>query len=102
QDIFVNVVGGVKVTETAADLALLLAVVSSLNNKPLPLDLLVFGEVGLSGEIRPVQNGQDRIKEATKHGFKRAIIPLANAPKSDAAGIEIIAVKNLREAINNL
>ena len=102
QDVFANVVGGVRVTETAADLALLLSVVSSLRNKPLPSDLIVFGEVGLSGEIRPVQNGQERLKEAAKHGFKRAIIPKANAPKKVNQDISIIAVKNLQEAINNL
>jgi DNA repair protein RadA/Sms len=102
QDIFANVVGGVRVTETASDLALLLSVISSLRNKPLPSDLIVFGEVGLSGEIRPVQNGQDRLKEAAKHGFKRAIIPKSNAPKKANSDISIVAVKNLREAINNL
>ncbi len=102
QDVFVNVVGGIKVTETAADLALLLAVISSLRNKSLPSDLIVFGEVGLSGEIRPVQNGQDRLKEAVKHGFKRAIIPKANAPKTINKDISVAAVRNLQEAINNL
>ncbi len=95
QDVFINVVGGVKVTETAADLALLLAVASSLRNKPLPADLIVFGEVGLSGEIRPVQNGQDRLKEAAKHGFKTAIVPKANAPKKSISGMEIIVAKNI-------
>jgi DNA repair protein RadA/Sms len=102
QDVFVNVVGGVRVTETAADLALLLSIISSLRNKPLHPDLIVFGEVGLSGEIRPVQNGQERLKEAAKHGFKRAIIPKANAPKKTNPDIAITAVKNLREALKNL
>ncbi len=99
QDVFVNVVGGVRVTETAADLALLLSVISSLRNKPLPADLIVFGEVGLSGEIRPVQNGQERLKEAAKHGFKRAIVPKANTPKKTNQAIAITTVKNLHEAI---
>ncbi|HQY22742.1 MAG TPA: DNA repair protein RadA, partial [Gammaproteobacteria bacterium] len=99
QDVFVNIVGGVRVTETASDLAMLLAVVSSLKNRPLPNDLIVFGEVGLSGEIRPVQSGQERLKEAFKHGFKRAIIPYGNAPKTPIAGMEIMAVKRLSEAI---
>jgi DNA repair protein RadA/Sms len=102
QDVFVNIVGGVKVTETAADLASLLAVVSSLCNKPLPSDLITFGEIGLSGEIRPVQNGQERLKEAAKHGFKRAIIPKANVLKKIHHNIEITGVKNLSEAIKNL
>jgi len=81
QDVFVNVVGGVKVTETSADLALLLALISSLKDRPLPKDLVVFGEVGLAGKIRPVPNGQERISEAAKHGFKRAIVPCVNIPK---------------------
>lgn len=102
QDVFINVVGGVKVTETAADLALLLAVISSLRNKPLPSDLIVFGEVGLSGEIRPVQNGQERLKEAAKHGFKRAIVPQANAPKKTLPNMTVIGVQNLQGALNNL
>jgi DNA repair protein RadA/Sms len=103
QDVFVNVVGGVRVTETAADLALLFAVTSSLRNKPLAQDLIVFGEVGLSGEIRPVQNGQDRLREAAKHGFKQAIIPKANAPKKITDNnMEIIAVSNLNEALAHL
>ena len=84
QDVFVNVVGGVKLTETAADLAILMAILSSLQDRPLAADLIVFGEVGLTGEIRPVQEGQERLKEAKKHGFKKAIIPAANAPKKKA------------------
>lgn len=100
QDVFVNVVGGVRVFETAADLAVLFAVLSSLKNKPLPNDLIVFGEVGLAGEIRPVQSGQERIKEAAKHGFKRAIVPHANIPKSPISGMEILGVKCLSEALN--
>ncbi|MCU4676490.1 DNA repair protein RadA [Catenovulum sp. 2E275] len=99
QDVFVNVVGGVKVSETAADLALLLALVSSFKNLVLAQDLVVFGEVGLSGEIRPVPNGVERLKEAAKHGFKRAIIPKQNVPKGGIEGMEIIAVSQLSEAV---
>ncbi|MBD2857968.1 DNA repair protein RadA [Spongiibacter sp. KMU-158] len=104
QDVFVNVVGGVKVLETGADLALLFALVSSFRNQPLPEDLVVFGEVGLSGEIRPVPSGQERIQEARKHGFKRAIVPAGNAPRSSAAdaGMSVIAVHNLAEALEAL
>lgn len=99
QDVFVNVVGGVKVLETSCDLALLLAVVSSFRDRALGHDLMVFGEVGLSGEIRPVPSGHERLREAAKHGFKRAIVPIANAPKNGVPGINIIAVKNLQEAL---
>jgi DNA repair protein RadA/Sms len=99
QDVFVNVVGGVKVMETGADLALILAMVSSFRDRPLPQDLVVFGEVGLSGEIRPVPGGQDRLKEAAKHGFKRAIVPKANVPKTGVKGMEIIAVDKLSQAL---
>lgn len=102
QDVFVNVVGGVRVTETAIDLAILLAIVSSLRNRPLPQGLVVFGEVGLAGEIRPVQSGQERLRAAAKHGFTHALIPQANAPKSKSTvppGIEVIAVENLYEAL---
>ena len=98
QDVFINVVGGIKVTETSADLALLLALLSSFRNKVLSRDMIVFGEVGLSGEIRPVNNGSERISEAKKHGFKRAIVPKANVPKQ-VQGIEVIGVKNLQEAL---
>lgn len=94
QDVFVNVVGGVKVTETSADLALLLAMVSSLRDRPLPQDLVVFGEVGLAGEIRPVPSGQERISEAAKHGFRRAIVPAANVPKKRRKGCRFLALKN--------
>lgn len=102
QDVFVNVVGGVKVAETGADLSVLLALVSSFKNMTLPQDLVSFGEVGLSGEIRPVQNGIERLKEASKHGFKRAIVPKANAPKQGVEGMEIIAVSKLSEALEAL
>lgn len=99
QDVFVNVVGGVRVAETSADLALLLAIVSSFRDQPLPQDLVVFGEVGLSGEIRPVPSGQERIREAAKHGFKRAIVPAANVPKGGVEGMELVPVKFLNEAL---
>ncbi|HFE31998.1 MAG TPA: DNA repair protein RadA, partial [Gammaproteobacteria bacterium] len=99
QDVFVNVVGGVKVVETSADLALLLSIVSSLRDRPLPHDLVVFGEVGLSGEIRPVPSGQERLYEAAKHGFRRAIVPLANAPRKKPKGMEVVGVKTLAEAL---
>jgi DNA repair protein RadA/Sms len=102
QDVFLNVVGGVKVLETASDLALMAAVISSLRNKPLPHDLLVFGEVGLSGEIRPVPSGQERLKEAAKHGFKRAIVPKGNAPKDPPPGLQVIAVTRLEQALDAL
>lgn len=100
QDVFVNVVGGVRVTETGADLAILLSILSSLKNKPLPLDLIVFGEVGLAGEIRPVQSGQERLKEAAKHGFKQAIIPEGNLPKKTIPGMEVVGVKHLAGALS--
>lgn len=100
QDVFVNVVGGVRVTETGADLALLLSVLSSLRDRPLPEKLVVFGEVGLAGEIRPVPNGQDRLKEAAKHGFTRAIVPQANAPKRPIEGIAVTGVSRLSQALD--
>lgn len=99
QDVFINVVGGVKITETASDLAIAAAVISSLNNRVLDAETIVFGEIGLAGEIRPVQNGQERLKEAVKHGFKRAIIPALNAPKK-AQGLEVIALKSIQELVN--
>ena len=99
QDVYVNVVGGVKVIETSADLALLLAIVSSFQDKFLPKDLVVFGEVGLAGEIRPVSGGQERLQEAAKHGFTRAIVPKANAPKKKISGIEVIGVSKIAQAL---
>lgn len=102
QDVFVNVVGGVKVTETSADLALLLALVSSLRDRPLPEDLVVFGEVGLAGEIRPVPNGQERISEAAKHGFKRAIVPHSNMPKKTINGMQVFGAKKVSDALDIL
>ena len=99
QDVFVNAVGGVKITEPGADLAILLAIVSSLKNKPLAEKMVVIGEIGLAGEIRPVQRGQERLKEAAKLGFKQAIIPIANKPKQAIAGMEIIAVGRVGDAV---
>ena len=102
QDVFVNVVGGVKVSETSADLALILAVVSSFRDSALPQDLVVFGEVGLAGEIRPVPSGQERLREAAKHGFTRAIVPRANVPKGKIEGMDIVPVSRLSEALDAL
>lgn len=102
QDVFINVVGGVKVLETAVDLALMSAVISSLRDRALPHDLLVFGEIGLSGEIRPVPSGQERLKEAAKHGFKRAIVPKGNAPKDPPPGLQVVAVTRLEQALDAL
>lgn len=99
-DVFLNVVGGVKVTETGADLAVIFALISSLKNKPLDRNLAVFGEVGLGGEIRPVQGGQERIREAQKHGFKRMIVPKGNASKLAIEGMEVVPVTTLQEALN--
>ena len=99
QDVFLNVVGGVKITETSADLASLLTVVSSLRDTPLPQDLVAFGEVGLAGEIRPVAYGQERLIEAAKHGFSRAIVPAANQPRKPIPGLTVIAVSKLSQAL---
>jgi DNA repair protein RadA/Sms len=99
QDVFINAVGGVKIDEPGADLAVLLAIVSSLRNKPLPTKHVVFGEVGLAGEVRPVQRGQERLKEAAKLGFTHAIIPKGNKPKQKIDGMEIIAVERVEQAV---
>jgi DNA repair protein RadA/Sms len=102
QDVFVNVVGGVRVTETGADTALLLAALSSFRNRPLPTDLITFGEIGLAGEIRPVPNGQERLREAAKHGFKHAIVPKANMPKKGETieGLHITPVQRVSELVD--
>ena len=97
-DVFANVVGGLRVTETAADLALLLAVLSSFKERPVSQDLIVFGEVGLTGEVRPVPFGEERLIEAAKHGFRRALVPRANVPRKNA-GIETMGVERLEEAL---
>ena len=100
QDVFVNVVGGIRVQETAADLPVLLAVLSSLRDKPLPEKTIAFGEVGLSGEIRPIPNGEERLREAATHGFKRAIVAKGNAPKSGTfKAMEVIGVERLSDAL---
>ncbi len=101
-DVFVNAVGGVRINEPAADLAVLLAVNSSLRNKPLPSKALVFGEVGLAGEIRPVQRGQDRIREAAKLGFRTVLIPNLNKPKQSIDGIEVVPVQRVSDALDFL
>lgn len=102
QDIFINVVGGVKVSETGSDLALLAAVVSSLRNRVFDSETIIFGEVGLAGEIRPVQSGQERLKEAIKHGFKRAIVPFGNAPKQLKTPMVVEPVKYLHEVLEKM
>lgn len=102
QDVFINIVGGVRLTETSADTALMLAALSSFRDKPLPNDIFTFGEVGLAGEIRPVSNGQERLREAAKHGFKTAIIPKANMPRKGelVEGLNIIGVQRVSELID--
>ena len=101
-DVFVNAVGGVRIGEPAADLAVLLAVHSSLRNKPLPDKALVFGEVGLAGEVRPVQRGQERIREAAKLGFRTAMIPVANKPRQAIDGIKVVPVARISDAVDYL
>ncbi len=99
QDVFINVVGGVRIAETAADLPLLLAIISSFRNKPLPSDMVMFGEVGLAGEIRPIQNGMERLNEATKHGFKQALIPVANKPKTAISAMSMHTVTHVSQVM---
>jgi DNA repair protein RadA/Sms len=102
QDVFVNAVGGVRIQEPAADLAVLLAIVSSMRDRPLPGKLVAFGEVGLAGEIRPAPRGQERLKEAAKLGFTHALVPKANAPKQAIKGIEIVALERVEQAVEYL
>jgi len=102
QDVFVNAVGGVKITEPAADLPVLLAIMSSLRDKPLPEGLIAFGEVGLAGEIRPAPRGQERLREAAKLGFRLALVPKANAPRQAIEGLEIWPVDRIDAAIDRL
>ncbi|MAS82057.1 MAG: DNA repair protein RadA [Legionellales bacterium] len=102
QDVFINVVGGVRIAETAADLPLLLAIISSFKNKPLPKDMVMFGEIGLSGEIRPVQNGVERLNEAAKHGFKQSLIPIANKPKILVRNMEIQTATHVSQVVKLL
>ena len=99
QDVFVNVVGGVRISEPAADLAVLLAIVSSLRNRPLAADLAVFGEVGLAGEIRPAPRGQERLREAAKLGFPRLLIPQSNLPRRPLEGVVPLAVDRIDQAL---
>jgi DNA repair protein RadA/Sms len=102
QDVFVNAVGGVRIGEPAADLAVSLAVVSSLTDRPIPSKVAVFGEVGLAGEVRPAVRGQDRIKEAAKLGFEKLIVPKGNLPKGRVGEAEILAVERIDEAVRVL
>ena len=101
-DIFVNIVGGMKVTETAVDLAIIAALISSQRDRPIPTNVVIFGEIGLGGEIRPVQNGMLRIMEAAKHGFIKAIIPKSNAPKKKIPGFEVTTLENLSQLADHL
>jgi DNA repair protein RadA/Sms len=102
QDVFINVVGGVKIAETSADLAALTAIVSSIRNLPVPRTTLVFGEVGLAGEIRPVAFGEERLQEAAKRGFTHAVVPRGNMPKKPIKGMQLSGVDYLRGAIDTL
>ena len=102
QDVFANVVGGLRIGETGVDLALLLAALSSFRNRTLPRQLVVFGELGLTGEVRPVANGQDRLREAHKHGFTHAIVPKANRPRAAIEGLTVSPVASLRQALDVL
>ena len=100
QDVFVNVVGGVRIGETAADLPAVLAVVSSLRGRPLDTGLVCFGELGLTGEVRPIAYGEERLREAVKQGFRRALVPSANAPRRDIDGMDIVGVERLEAALD--
>jgi DNA repair protein RadA/Sms len=102
QDVFINAVGGMKIVEPAADRAVLMAIVSSLTNRPLPAKLVVFGEVGLAGEVRPVQRGQERLREAAKLGFTHALIPDANKPRQPIPGLQVIAVRRVADAVSRM
>ncbi len=101
-DVFANVVGGVRIGETSADLPVVMAAVSSLRDRALPQDLVAFGEIGLAGEVRPVPYGEERIREAAKHGFKVALVPQANKPRQRIEGVEVVPVQRLAEAIQRL
>jgi len=101
-EIYANVVGGIKVTETSSDLAIVVGIVSSFRDRIIPHDVFFFGEIGLSGEIRPVANGHARLNDAAKHGFKKAVIPKANAPKKAIEGLKVYAVTTLSEALDIL
>ena len=101
-DVYLNIVGGMRVQETAADLAIVIAVISSLRAQALPLDLVVFGEIGLAGEVRPVPGGEERLVEAHKQGYKQAIIPMANKPRKPIKGLRLFAINRLAEVIDIL
>ena len=98
-EIYTNVVGGIRVSETSTDLAIMAGVVSSLRDRIVPYDAVIFGEIGLNGEIRPVANGHARLNEAAKHGFRRAIIPKSNKPKDPIKNLNIYPVSNIQEAL---
>jgi DNA repair protein RadA/Sms len=100
QDVFVNAVGGVRIGEPAADLAVLLAIQGSLRGKALPRGFIAFGEIGLAGEVRPAPRGQERLKEAAKLGFSTAVVPKANAPKKPIEGLAVHAVERIEQAID--
>jgi DNA repair protein RadA/Sms len=100
QDVFVNAVGGVRITEPAADLAVMLAIQGSLRGKALPRGFIAFGEVGLAGEVRPAPRGQERLREAAKLGFSIALVPKANAPKKPIEGLTVHPVERVEEAID--
>ncbi|HIF52196.1 MAG TPA: DNA repair protein RadA [Thiotrichaceae bacterium] len=102
QDVFINVVGGMRISETASDLPLLLAIVSSFKDRPLPNDMIMFGEIGLSGEIRPIQNGIERLNEAVKHGFKQALVPKANSPKGGLPNLDIQTVTHISQVMEKV
>ena len=99
-DVYANVVGGVRIAETSADLAILAAVRSTLSTRPIDRGLIVYGEVGLAGEIRPVPGGEERVREAAKHGFSRALVPIANVPRRAPGGIEVIGVERVERALD--
>lgn len=102
QDVFINVVGGMRISETASDLPLLLAIVSSFKDRSLPNDMIMFGEIGLSGEIRPIQNGIERLNEAVKHGFKQALVPKANSPKGGLPNLDIQTVTHISQVMEKV
>ncbi len=102
QDVYLNIVGGVRITETAADLAVILAALSSFRDRPLDPHLIIFGEVGLAGEVRPVANGEDRLQEAAKHGFTHAIVPHGNLPRKSVTGLKVNGVHRLSDALDQL
>jgi DNA repair protein RadA/Sms len=101
-DVFINVVGGMRVTETGADLPMLLALFSSFRDRPAPAGTVCFGEVGLSGEVRPVHDGEQRLREAAGHGFNRALVPAANAPRKPIDGLQVVPLRTTPEALERL